>query len=70
MNQFNEVLDEIQIPINAFNADPPTARPSNMTIISKFRNSFLPVSKLTPSPSKLLFDVRSLSCKQQKNHNI
>lgn len=51
MAQFTEVLDEIQISPNT----PATEqqRQSNPTIISKFRNNFLPNTKQLTSRSKL-----------------
>jgi hypothetical protein len=51
MGQFAEVLDEIQITSNPSGTE--QQRQSNPTIISKFRNNFLPNTRQSLSKSKL-----------------
>jgi hypothetical protein len=59
MGQFPEVLDEIQISSNSSGIEQQQQqlqqRQSNPTIISKFRNNFLPNTKQLTSRSTLIF---------------
>jgi hypothetical protein len=60
MNQFVEVLDEIQITSNSSSIE--QQRQSNPTIISKFRNNFLPNTKQSTSRSRLIFSCCYFMC--------